>query len=220
MHWLCRKQSIHLFIHNEKSNQPADWRLMFAIQFILPLQANLQGNQIKMRIFHCECGLWGAGGFGRLKMLKSPIWDLTLSPMGMPPAEGPPVFLDQAALSPEPGWRHLASWDLSFSFSYASLTPSSFLYNCHVLVFFNSILILFNFFFFFLSKKYDPCKTFGQSKSSPPPTDNLWLMAKGGSARENEYNDKIEDIAQGIKRAGIIFLPFLNILPSGFSTLL
>lgn len=149
MHWLCRKQSIHLFIHNEKSNQPADWRLMFAIQFILPLQANLQGNQIKMRIFHCECGLWGAGGFGGLKMLKSPIWDLTLSPVGMPPAEGPPVFLDQAALSPEPGWRHLASWDLSFSFSYASLTPSSFLYNCHVLVFFNSILILFNFFFFF-----------------------------------------------------------------------
>lgn len=63
--------------------------------------------KLKSEFFFVSVDSEEQGRFGLLEMLRSQTWGRqTLSPMGMPPAEGPPVFLDPAALSSPVGTSH------------------------------------------------------------------------------------------------------------------
>ena len=92
-------------MRNKTIKQIGDSCLLFGLFY--PSRQTNREIKLKSEFFFVSVGSEEQGGFGLLEMLRSQTWDRqTLSPMGMPPAEGPPVFLDHAALSLPVGTSH------------------------------------------------------------------------------------------------------------------
>lgn len=178
------RASIYSSIMRKKTiEQTGCSRLMFSLFY--PFRQIYRRCQVKIRIFHCEHRLWGAGGIWM-------TWNAEVTDQGPPDPRSPPWAcpLQRGHLCP---WTRLPPpWS-----KHRGTLPAGTL----ILVsldFLNQPAPFFLTAVFYVFSSRAIFKTFGWSKASPPARSNLWAVGavRNGLQWGMTSVYRIEDIAQ------------------------